>query len=100
MMERNRQWKRRLAALGICAFVGLSALIGKQSDQNTAAAVDTTPVATLATSAQAISAQSSPAATVAASTTAPAVSSASTTSSSITSSSSAAKVNTRTSSSK
>jgi len=40
MLERNRLWKRRVTALGIGTFVGLSALIGKQAaqSQTTAAA--------------------------------------------------------------
>lgn len=38
MLERNRLWKRRLTALGIGTFVGLSALIGRQATQSQTAA--------------------------------------------------------------
>ncbi len=32
MIERNRTWKRRLGVTGVAAFVGLTAMIGKQAE--------------------------------------------------------------------
>ncbi len=47
MNERNRRWKRRLTVGGAALFVGLTALIGKQAEQNqTAAAVADTATST------------------------------------------------------
>src|SRR5947209_691474 len=92
MMQRNRHWKRRLTALGVGTFVGLSALIGKQAQQGQAATVDTSPVAVPATGTL-TAAVSSPDTTTVASNAVPTTTtavSASTSSSSTTSSSVAA----------
>lgn len=87
MNERNHLWKRRVTAVGVATFIALSALIGKQAEQNQTAAA---PV-TASIPAAAASTNVATAPTTAASTTSP------TTSPSV---SVASTVNTRTTSSK
>lgn len=67
MLERNRFWKRRVSALGIATFIGLSALIGKQAEQSQMAAAASETASTPAPSTVA-SVPNTPAATTSPST--------------------------------
>ncbi len=108
MLERNRLWKRRLTALGVGAFVGLSALIGKQAEQSTVAAVAdvpaSAPITASTSSALTASVPSAPVTATIASAATIAPTAAPATASSVQTANSAAasapKVNTRTKSSK